>query len=358
MHFYESMTVLTKDDIQIKSYANEHPEGFIMGVPKYIPTNFIRTEKLQLRAFNNKEYNRFNIRAIGKDDLTTYVAGFRKYYPDYFMECQQKDTWLMGVPIGRVTEVPDSKKGAQNLLKNSSKLDEYLSLTKSLIEFLTDGGVPANSFGTTNSTLLGNYTYGKSDIDILIFGKKNYWKAMEIMQTAQHKLLRWRTEAEWKKHYIDYFPGMDITQEEYVKHNTRKKSDGLWGETVFSLFGVSEPEDEKEKFEDTTSKHLGLAKVEATITEDYDACVRPGTYKIEDVKALEGPKGININPDRIFSYSRSHVGQVLKGERVICTGMLEKAVEKKTGKERQQLTLGLFESYEKWREKELLKKRW
>ncbi len=356
MHFYESMTIMTKDDVQIKTYSNEHPNGFIIGVPKYIPTKLIKTNKLQIREFDGKEYNRFNIRAIGKDDMKEYFEGFRKNYPDYFFKSEEKDTWFMGAPKEKISQIPDSKKGVKELLnKNENELDKYSSLTRSLIEYLSSAKVRTKSFGTTNSTLLGNYTYGKSDIDILVFGKKNYWKIIEFLENAENKMLRWRTQAEWKKHYVDYFPGMDITESEYVKHQSRKFSDGLWGETVFSVFGVSEPDDEKEKFDDTTTKHLGIVKIEAIIKEDFDSCVRPGVYEIEEIKVLEGQ---NCSPKRILSYTRNFVGQAKKGERVICAGMLEKVTDKKTGKNFEQITNGLFESYEKWKGKELLKVKW
>jgi len=357
------MTVKTEDDIQIKVYANEHPEGFIIGVPKYIPTTHIKTDKLQLRTFDGKEYNRFNIRAIGKPEMKEYFEGMKKHYPDYFLESKEKDTWYMGTPKSKVIEYPDSKKGVTDLMqKDDSELDEYLKLTKSFIKFFEQAGIPAEAFGLTNSTLLGNYTYGRSDIDTLIFGKENYWKAMKFLETAEHELLRWRTKKEWQQHFVDYYPGMDITEEEYVKHQSRKRADGLWGGTVFSVFCASEPEDEKEKFDDTTSKHLGLVKIEATIKDDYNCCVRPGHYELEHVKVIEGLEGENsgteVKPTRIFFYTRNFVEQAKKGEQIICSGMLEQVKNKETGEERQQITTGLFESYDKWRGKEVLKVKW
>ena len=49
MHFYESMIMWSDDGLQLKSYANDHPEGFVIAKPKYIPRQKIDCSGFQER---------------------------------------------------------------------------------------------------------------------------------------------------------------------------------------------------------------------------------------------------------------------------------------------------------------------
>ncbi|MDP6670497.1 MAG: hypothetical protein QGI60_01625, partial [archaeon] len=85
-HFYESTLIDTVDGFQCKSYANEHPEGFVIVKPKYIPREAISGEGLKYRFLFEKCMLRFN-QFAPKGPLASYVKQFREKFPDYVYDC-------------------------------------------------------------------------------------------------------------------------------------------------------------------------------------------------------------------------------------------------------------------------------
>src|SRR3989339_2247874 len=176
VYFPESTLIDTVDGFQCKSYSNEHPEGYIIVKPKYVPENAVKGQGLKYRFLFEKCLVRFNLFAK-KENLLEYFSQFQKTFPDYLYHCPIHQNWFFVVPRNKIKQTHDGRKGLQELLKVPKKdLDPYLTLVRELVEFLIKSGVETNDLGITHSTLLGNYTFGKSDIDILIYGKNKGWK--------------------------------------------------------------------------------------------------------------------------------------------------------------------------------------
>ena len=75
MHFYESSIITTKDGLQCLVYSNEHPEGYIIVKPKYIPTDRIYSDALPYRFIMGKKVNRL--------DLWADKIALKKYFDDF-----------------------------------------------------------------------------------------------------------------------------------------------------------------------------------------------------------------------------------------------------------------------------------
>src|SRR3989344_3582787 len=128
MHFYESILIDTKDGFQCKTYSNEHPEGYVIVKPKYIPKGVIEGKGLKYRFLFEKCLVRFNLFAK-KEDLKSYIDQFRKKLPGYIYDCKTTKNWYFAVPVDRIKTVHDSRKGLQELMQVPKKdLDSYLSL--------------------------------------------------------------------------------------------------------------------------------------------------------------------------------------------------------------------------------------
>ena len=361
-HFYESTLIDTVDGFQCKSYANEHPPGFVIVKPKYIPKEAISGDGLRYRFLFEKCVVRFN-QFAPKEKLVGYVKQFRKNFPAYIYDCPLHKNWFYAVPMNKIKAVHDGRKGLQELLKVPEKdLDEYLSLVRQLVEFLTKSGVKSESLGITHSTLLGNYTFGKSDIDIIIYGKGNGWKILDFLKAAKHPLLKWKTDKEWAEYYKEHktSESTHFTEEEYVKHMRRKRYEGLFGGTVFTLFTVEEPDETWFKWGEEEFKPLGLATIKAVVTDHYNSHVRAGCYEVKDAELVKGEhktpaidKKIPIK--RIVTYSIPFVQQALAGETITACGLLE-LVKPKKGSEYYRVVVGYFDAYlNERREKEFIK---
>jgi len=354
-HFYESTLIDTVDGFQCKSYASEHPPGFVIVKPKYIPSNAIKGEGLKYRFLFEKCLVRFNLFAR-KDKLLGYLEQFRKKFPDYIYECPIHKNWFFVVPRDKIKKVHDGRQGLQEFMKVPKKdLDEYLTLVRELVEFLCESGVKVEDLGITHSTLLGNYTPGKSDIDIIIYGKENGWKILNFLKDAKHDKLHWKTDEEWAEYYKEHktSESSHFTEEEYVKHMRRKRYEGMFGGTVFTLFTTEEPEETWFKWGEETYEPKGLATVKGKVVDHYNSHVRPGFYEIED-GTVDG-KELDYPVKRIVTYSIPFVQQAVTGEGVKACGLLELVTPKK-GEKYYRVVVGYFDAYtNERREKEFIK---
>lgn len=358
-HFYESTLIDTVDGIQCKSYSNEHPDGYVIVKMKYIP-DVLNGDGLKYRFLFEKCLVRFNLFAK-KEKVIDYLEQFKEKFPDYIYNSPIHDNWFFVVPKEKIKKVHDSKKGLQELLKVPRKdLDEYLTLVVELVEFLAKSGVEPEDLGITHSTLMGNYTPGKSDIDFIIYGKDNGWKILDYLKTADHEKLHWKTDEEWAEYYKEHktSESSHFTEEEYVKHMARKRYEGMFGGTVFTLFTVEEPEETWFKWGEETYKPVGTATVKADVTDHYNSHVRPGFYEV-DKATIECDAEIDksIPVKRIVTYSIPFVQQALKGEKITACGLLE-LVTPKQGEQYYRIVVGYFDAYvSDRREKEFIKVR-
>ena len=351
-HFYESLLINTKDGFQCKVYANSHPEGKIVVKPKYVPdtkANFIGLKK---RFIFGKSMFRFNL-FTNSDDAKCNLEEFKTKFQDYFYESENHKNWFIVVPKEKIEKTFDPIEGLREFLKvPESDLDPYLKSVRGIINLIAASGVPFGKLGINHSTLLGNYTPGRSDIDIVVYGKENGWKVIRHLGESKEPDLKWKSEDDWRKYYRDRIVSKFFSEDEYVANMVQKKDDGFYNGNVFSIFVVEEPEEIWYSWED---KHfpLGTVKIKARVKDDFNSIVRPGYYELEDSEVLEGHEEVPI--ERIVTWSRPFVLQARKGDNIECVGLLEKLDTK--SKSFYQVVLGYFDTYTNERgEKEYLKK--
>jgi len=351
-HFYESVTILTKDGIQFKSYANDHPEDVIIAKPKYVPITHVSSDKMQYRFMFGHCVNRVNF-WTDKTELRRYMDEFKKKYPHYIYNSKIHQNWFFCVPKEQIASVYDAKQGLKRLMKMPvESLDKYLKVTVNLINFIKESGVKLSDLGITNSTLLGNYTYGRSDIDLMVYGKENTWKIHEFLKNTGNKSLKWKSIDEWKKYFSTYNNSLNFTEKEFIKHSQRKTGDGFFEDVLFSIFGVEEKNEICLPWNEGKITPLSSVTVKGTVVNNFNSVVRPGIYEINNSKIING-KDVKIK--KIITYARDFMMQALEGEEIIANGLLEK-VEPENGDEYYRLVVGYSNSYlTERREKEFIK---
>lgn len=351
MNFYEAALIDSVDDIQFKVYSSTHPKGFIIAKPKYVPSDLMQLVGLKKRFLFSKCVFRFNL-FNNPEIVEKNLQEIRKRFPEYIYKCEKHKNWFLGLPEKKIKKFYDTKKGLQELLKVPVEdLDSYLKATRKIIDILVEAGIPTENLGISHSTLLGNYTPGKSDIDILIFGVENGWKAVKHLEKCENPSLTWKSKEDWARYYKDRVVSKVYTEKEYVANMIRKRDDGFIDGNVFSLFCI---ENEDERWYDWEAEHepLGTVKIRAKVKNAYYSIVRPGYYNLEDTKVLEGYKDVPIK--RIVAWARPFSLQAKENEQIEACGLLEK-VKSKEG-EFYQLVIGYFDAYTTNRgEKEYLK---
>jgi len=289
-----------------------------------------------------------------QQELKNYLDNFKEVYPDYVYECEFHNNWFLGVPRNKISELPDPKEGVKKILAmKEGELDVYLKLTQELLNIVHDGGISVSDIGVTNSTLLGTYSYGRSDVDMIIYGKENYRKYREIIQNVKHPKLRWRTVDEWKKYFATYNSGLNFSESEFIWHAQRKFSDGLFRETVFSVFGVENENETWFKWGSEKYTPMGTATIKAKVKDEFNGAVRPGYYEVEDSKMIKGVDNVKVS--RVVTYARDFMLQAFDGENISASGVLEKVDSLNNNETYYRLVVGYFDSYIERRGHEFIK---
>lgn len=349
--YYEASLIDSDDGMQFKVYSSAHPEGFIIAKPKYIPVDLMNLKGLKKRFLFSKAMFRFNL-FNSKEIVEHNLKEIEEKFPEYIYKCEKHKNWFLGVPEDKVKKFYDTQEGLRELLKVPFEdLDSYLKSVKKMINILVEAGISADNLGISHSTLLGNYTPGKSDIDILIFGVDNGWKAINYLEKAENESLKWKSKEDWAKYFKERVVSKVYNEEEYVANMVRKRDDGFIEGNVFSLFCV---EKENEQWYDWEAEHepLGTVKIRAKVKDARYSIVRPGYYELEESKVLEGYEDVPIK--RIVTWARPFNLQANEGEEVEACGLLEK-VKSQEG-EFYQIVIGYFDTYTTGRgEEEYLK---
>lgn len=351
-YFHEAALVDSVDGMHFKIYSNSHPKGFIIAKPKYIPTDLMNFVGLKKRFLFSKSVYRFNL-FNSQEIVRKNLQEINEKFPYYLYECQKHKNWFLGVPIEKVKKFYDTRDGLKELMKVPVEdLDSYLKSVREMIRIIQESGVEEKDIGISHSTLLGNYTPGKSDIDILVFGIDNGWKVIKHLETHQEPLLNWKSGEDWRRYYKDRIISKIFSEDEYVANMVRKRDDGLVNGNVFSLFCI---ENENESWYDWEDEHepLGTIVIRAKVKDAHYSIVRPGFYELEDTKVLEGYENVPIR--RIVTWARPFNLQAKEGENVEACGLLEK-VKTRDGETYHQVVIGYFDTYTTDRgEKEYLK---
>lgn len=351
VYFPESVIITTKDGIQFKSFSNEHPEGYIIAKPKYIPVHYIFSDKLQFRNLFHKQVNRLNM-WIDKKELKYYLQAIKESYPKYFYKSDLHKNWFFAIPRDEIKQIFDPKEGLKSLMSRKNN-DGHVRKVLDFVGLILKSGISVNDLGITFSTLVGHYDKRYSDINIVIYGKKNSWKIIDYLEKIKDKRLRWKSEREWESYRGKRNRSKHFSREEFRNQMSRKKTEGFFEETLFVLFPVVKENEGGNCWGAESYEPLGVCEIEGIVVDDSDSLFRPGRYVIKNSKVISG-KEKKIN--EIVFYSRDYVMQVPKGKKIKAEGMLERVKKVGNKKEHYRIVVGYPDSYlDDRREKEYLK---
>ncbi len=348
MHFFESSIITTKDGLHCQVYGNQHPDNKILVKPKYIPTDRISSDFLPYRFISGRKMNRLNLWIENQDKLRQYVGDFKKAYPDYIFKSllHDKSPLFFVVPGEKIERAYSPVEGIYDLMSIPVKdLDDHLRAVVDLVSFLLKSGLELKDLGITYSTLMGNYSSYRSDINIVVYGKKKFWELMGFLEKGAHKDLRWKTYEEWEEFYKKRNRHIVHNKEIYIRNMYRKKSEGFFKNILFVIFAVEKDDEAWFRWGEETYRKAGTAKFSAIVKDDESSVVRPGCYIVSDSKFISGDnscKGLEIS--KVVFYSRDYSMLAYKGEKIEFSGIVEE-VKAKHGEKYRRVVIGYFDSY-------------
>jgi predicted nucleotidyltransferase len=347
MHFYESSIITTKDGLHCQVYSNEHPTNSIIIKPKYIPTDKIQCDALQYRYISGKKMNRLSM-WVDKEKLKTYITNFKENYSEYILSSphHNNNRLFFSIPIEKIERIYFPRRGLSELMTMpESSLDDHLKLVYEFIKFLLDSGLKEKDLGVTYSTLMGHYFKNISDINIVVYGKDNFWNLMKYLETAKHPKLKWKTKEDWIRFHKQRNRFTFFTEQEFLQIMSRKKSEGYFDDNLFVIFGTEKDEEVWSKWGEEKYTQIGSAIIEGTVIDNFSSIVRPGCYTIKDSKVISaGKENFNDVIKKVVFYSRDYCMIAYPEEKIQASGILEK-VEPKNGDAYYRIVVGYFDAY-------------
>jgi hypothetical protein len=244
------------------------------------------------------------------------------------------------VPVAQVAEhfKPEEKLWSLRTSKDLTVLEnKALQLAEALKK---EAAIPWSSIGVSGSIMAG-LTTEKSDIDPLVYGMQKCRKAY----AAVHRLLK-KADSGFKAYSrselqtLFDFRSKDtqMTFEDFVLVESRKAFQGKFMGTDYFIRFVKDWSEISEQYGDVCFNNSGYAKIAAKIADSTDSLFTPCSYKLQDVRVVEGPKLAPIA--EIVSFRGRFCEQAKNGEAVEAQGKVELVTNNKTGSEHYRLILG------------------
>ncbi|MGB9741144.1 MAG: hypothetical protein ACP5IM_03330 [Candidatus Bathyarchaeia archaeon] len=307
-----------------------HPPDKIIAFPRFIPDqNGFRTRK--------------GVKYVKVYGFSERFAFLESAVPNYIVHDQLFDEKLCEVPLENVKKVYSPLEGLKRLRREGEggKLDGLERAALQCLKILKEeAGVPWNSLGISGSVLVGLHTMA-SDIDPVVYGVENCRK----VHSALKRLLE-EGNTPFKPYNMEdlrrlfAFRSKDtfISFEDFVKVESRKVFQGKFLDRDCFIRFVKDYGEVGENYGDVHYRNCGYAKVEAVVVDDSEAIFTPCTYKVEDVKVVDGTE---LQPIReIASFRGRFCEQARRGEAVIAQGKIEHVRDHKRGYKYFRLLLG------------------
>lgn len=304
-----------------------HPPGRVIAFPRFIPSvkgTRCREETRYRKIYSLKERFEF----------------LDKNLPEYIVYDHVFGTKMCEVPLERMKKIYNPVEGLRELYRKNS-LESLESTALKCLEILQkEANVPWSSLGISGSILVGIYSES-SDIDPVVYGVENCLK----VHSALHKLLN-QGDTLFKPYSLKElrelydFRSKDTFMDfmDFAAVESRKVFQGKFAGRDFFIRFVKDPSEIREQYGDVVYHDAGYVKIEANVLDDSEAIFTPCTYKLEDVKVVEGP---NLYPIReIASFRGRFCEQARKNERIIAQGKIEHVENRRTGEDYYRILLG------------------
>jgi len=253
------------------------------------------------------------------------VAGTVRYleqhYPWYVHDCPVRGIRFSMVPREHVAHYYDPQARLAGILADPH--DQLESEVCGLaMEIVAHSGIGLDALGVTGSILIGLHNPAFSDIDLLVYGLENAQKVRQALKEGRSAGIRRlgpEFAARWAQGIAKRFP---LTTEDALDLARRRWNYGFYGERYFSLHATRSDAEITERYGEHIYRGLEAAQIRATVANADGSLFLPATYRVEDVRVLEG--GLEAAAVReIVSYEGLYCDLADAGQEIEARGKLE-----------------------------------
>jgi predicted nucleotidyltransferase len=257
-----------------------------------------------------------------------------KHYQQYLVFHEMLGLNLVGVKDELVAEARKPEVRLQELLK-AGPTDELLAaMERVLMISLSNSSLQTEDFGVFVSMLHGFHHPKFSDIDLIVYGKKENAKmrrTLAALYADQNSGFHNEFQSDKAMDGKDW-RFKNFTVPDFIWHQRRKNIYGLYddkasGRTIKAEFEPVKAWSEihSEYDSQVRIKQKGWVKLKARVTSDDEAPFIPSIYEIEPLQVYNGDK-LGFEARRIFSFMEEFRQQAQKDETVIVEGNLEEVI--------------------------------
>jgi predicted nucleotidyltransferase len=322
--------IITEEGIIFRVYGYFHPPNAYVCDPEYAPAEIFKSKNPKaLRARGKHVYYKFYF-----DQGLRFVYTKYPKYRIFYQPLQEK---LVGVNQKQIQKTRKPDEAFQQLTEKVPKdsLHKALLTLSNLIK--SRSGLPMRYFGVFGSLLHDFYHPELSDLDLIVYGRKNLEELRETLEDIyKEKDSSLKNEFEdteaiknktWN--FVNYSP------KEYLWHQRRKLiyalfKDNRSGRTIKTEYEPVKDWSEirNEYSSETRILKKGWIKAVVRVIGDREAAFMPSIYQIEPVKIIGGEKVDDIR--RIVSYMEEFRMQVQRDEEAYVEGILEQVMTMST----------------------------
>ncbi len=315
----------TKDHLFFAVNSYTHTDDYVIAFLRYVPD--VNGDRL----LGNTAY-----RKLDSQEAYSYI---RENHPDYLFNYNIENKLSMGVKRSDILEIHDPIKRLEEIINDPNKDSYYKKVVKLADIFHDNADISYSNMGITGSCLINLQDPENSDIDFIIFGLENHYKARMLYGRLKNDPSSELSKIEgdfWKKLYEKRIKDDSLTFEEFKWYESRKNNRGLIDNTLFDILSTMNLEDLK-NMDTHYYRQVGSMKIKCHITNDSQSFDTPSIYQVDNVEIIEG---CSVNIKEVVSYTHTYAGEVVDNEWALCSGVCEEVTDKENQETYYQLVVG------------------
>jgi predicted nucleotidyltransferase len=322
--------ILTKEGLIFRVFGYSHPQNAFVCDAEYASAKiFTSTDPRAPRTSGNQLFYKF----YNDEGLKLVFSQFPQYTVFHEMLGQK----VVGVNQVDVAEARKPEERLQALV-GADPQDELVDAMQHVLKIvLQRSDLSVKNFGVFGSMLHGFHHPKFSDIDLIVYGKKENAKVRETLEAlyadgASGFRSEFGTDEAMRGKRWRF---KNYSVKEFIWHQKRKQIYGLFNDAESRRIIKAEFEPVKAWSEITSEYdpeaqivHKGWVKISARVVDDTDAPFIPSVYGIAPLEVLSGTRDA-LGTVRVISYMEEFRLQAQRDETVLVEGGLEEVISPK-----------------------------